>query len=85
MVHFRNGSPYDDGSTAFIDEVRESAYYAHPRQLFPTKCSCKQILLLAMENVGFLGKSGITPVNLLATDLIVGADGCSFCRNGVVK
>ena len=28
MVHLRNGSLNADGSTAFIDEVRESAYYS---------------------------------------------------------
>ena len=44
-----------------------------------------QNTLLAVENVGCLGKSGITRVNLLATNVVIGADGGTLCRNGAVK
>ena len=38
-----------------------------------------------MENVGCLGKSDITPVNLLVTNVVVGADGGTLYRIEVVK
>ena len=85
MVHLRNGSPNADGSPASRRGARERVLRSSMPSVSDER-SYNQTILLAVENVGCLGKkSGITPVNLLATNVVVGSDGGTLCPSGMVK
>ena len=83
-VHMRDGGTDRDGSAASTSEARKRNHYARGGQVSFSEGS-HELVTLAVESFGRLGKEGSELIDQLAASIVGGTDGVPLSRKGVCK